>query len=407
MDPVEPLIHSFIVKVWQEVVVGNGDELGWRGYITHVPSGERRYFEDLAEIVAFVGPQLAVEVEARRLAATDSDAALAGDPNAARAEAPEIERTSPSRAGDAARSGEVDMDGSPGGLPALQRKLQDGNDAVDSAAKDADTAQAKLKQARDAQAALQKTVDEAKAATSTVDKAVAAAVNPKAAAEKVRAEVERGLAWLAKEQRAAVDMVVDGEERRGTEVAEAVAAAARALETAQHDADVATAASAEAAAKLAAAQAALKGHGAAIGELTVSATALASAAKGAMAAKRPAAAYRLHQQLQSSLGRLGDLMKPERVAELQQHVAAAWAEVESRRLAPAEAAIALVAAKAVVQEAEATRKAYEAKRDASIDEQLAALERQWAAAGTAAPTTGGSGPDATPEQSGGYAEPSA
>ena len=54
MDPVEPHIHSFIVKVWQEVVVGDGDEQGWRGYVTHVPSGARRYFEDLAEILAFV-----------------------------------------------------------------------------------------------------------------------------------------------------------------------------------------------------------------------------------------------------------------------------------------------------------------------------------------------------------------
>lgn len=54
----EPDTHSFIIKLWREEA---GDETSrgtWRGHITHVPSGARRYLEDLGEIRRFIGPYL-------------------------------------------------------------------------------------------------------------------------------------------------------------------------------------------------------------------------------------------------------------------------------------------------------------------------------------------------------------
>ena len=55
MDIPKSQVHSFIVKLWLEKA---GDETGmavWHGYITHVPSGERRYLKDLRDdILSFV-----------------------------------------------------------------------------------------------------------------------------------------------------------------------------------------------------------------------------------------------------------------------------------------------------------------------------------------------------------------
>ena len=78
MDIRESKVHSFIVKIWLEEA---GDETGrviWRGYITHVPGGERRYLKRLSEIVDFIacylkeigvepGPHLRVMQWLRRL----------------------------------------------------------------------------------------------------------------------------------------------------------------------------------------------------------------------------------------------------------------------------------------------------------------------------------------------------
>ncbi|HYN85764.1 MAG TPA: hypothetical protein VER32_10945 [Pyrinomonadaceae bacterium] len=51
-------VHSFIVKLWVEEASGQVRSAVWRGYITHVPSGERRYLKDLDEITAFITPYL-------------------------------------------------------------------------------------------------------------------------------------------------------------------------------------------------------------------------------------------------------------------------------------------------------------------------------------------------------------
>lgn len=49
---------SFIVKVWLEETPEETDEPTWRGHITHVPSGERRYLQTLDDVSAFIEPYL-------------------------------------------------------------------------------------------------------------------------------------------------------------------------------------------------------------------------------------------------------------------------------------------------------------------------------------------------------------
>jgi len=50
--------HSFIVKIWLEGSEKNGSGLHWRGNITHVPSGERRYLKGWGDIFSFIAPYL-------------------------------------------------------------------------------------------------------------------------------------------------------------------------------------------------------------------------------------------------------------------------------------------------------------------------------------------------------------
>lgn len=58
MDLIEFNTHSFVVKIWREEPADDHKEGRWRGHITHVPSGERRYLKSLNEIVAFMVPYL-------------------------------------------------------------------------------------------------------------------------------------------------------------------------------------------------------------------------------------------------------------------------------------------------------------------------------------------------------------
>ena len=53
MDTPESKVHSFIVKLSLEET-DEGPSAVWRGYITHVPSGARRYLKDIDDIVTFV-----------------------------------------------------------------------------------------------------------------------------------------------------------------------------------------------------------------------------------------------------------------------------------------------------------------------------------------------------------------
>ncbi|MBP1468355.1 hypothetical protein EYB53_021770 [Candidatus Chloroploca sp. M-50] len=50
MEPLETRTHSFIVKIWREQTDEATKKALWRGYITHIPSGERRYVRRLADV---------------------------------------------------------------------------------------------------------------------------------------------------------------------------------------------------------------------------------------------------------------------------------------------------------------------------------------------------------------------
>ncbi len=50
--------QSFIVKIWLEETLEEAGQIRWRGHITHVPSGDRRYAQTLDDLVAFIEPYL-------------------------------------------------------------------------------------------------------------------------------------------------------------------------------------------------------------------------------------------------------------------------------------------------------------------------------------------------------------
>jgi hypothetical protein len=54
----ESNLHSFIIRLWLEEAGEEADQAVWRGHITHVPSGTRRYLKDLDEIAVFIAPYL-------------------------------------------------------------------------------------------------------------------------------------------------------------------------------------------------------------------------------------------------------------------------------------------------------------------------------------------------------------
>lgn len=56
MNLYETTTHSFIVKIWLEEA--DADQAMWRGHITHVSSGERRYLQRLEDIPLFLIPYL-------------------------------------------------------------------------------------------------------------------------------------------------------------------------------------------------------------------------------------------------------------------------------------------------------------------------------------------------------------
>jgi hypothetical protein len=59
MEPTGCGSQSFIVKIWIEETLQEAGKTRWRGHVTHVPSGKRRYFEDLREISTIIRPYLA------------------------------------------------------------------------------------------------------------------------------------------------------------------------------------------------------------------------------------------------------------------------------------------------------------------------------------------------------------
>lgn len=58
MDLSEANVHSFVVRIWLEEEESEIQEAIWRGHVTHVPSGERRYIKRLSELNTFIIPYL-------------------------------------------------------------------------------------------------------------------------------------------------------------------------------------------------------------------------------------------------------------------------------------------------------------------------------------------------------------
>jgi hypothetical protein len=48
--------HAFIIRIWKEKREIQGVSPIWRGVIEHVPTGKRRYLQDLAHIITFLTP---------------------------------------------------------------------------------------------------------------------------------------------------------------------------------------------------------------------------------------------------------------------------------------------------------------------------------------------------------------
>ena len=58
MDPFERYTHSFIIRIWREETSATSGVATWRGHMTHIPGGERRYVTRLSDITTFITPYL-------------------------------------------------------------------------------------------------------------------------------------------------------------------------------------------------------------------------------------------------------------------------------------------------------------------------------------------------------------
>jgi hypothetical protein len=59
VDADEARSHSFVVRLWLDEVSTSGRAL-WRGHVTHVASGRRRYVQRLSDITSFIAPYLEI-----------------------------------------------------------------------------------------------------------------------------------------------------------------------------------------------------------------------------------------------------------------------------------------------------------------------------------------------------------
>jgi hypothetical protein len=46
--------HSFVIKIWLEERNSETGSLLWRGHITHIASGQKRYFQQLNDVLPFI-----------------------------------------------------------------------------------------------------------------------------------------------------------------------------------------------------------------------------------------------------------------------------------------------------------------------------------------------------------------
>lgn len=55
---IEPDAHSFVLKIWCEATTKVTGRRVWRGHITHVATGQRRYLTSMNELTLFIGSYL-------------------------------------------------------------------------------------------------------------------------------------------------------------------------------------------------------------------------------------------------------------------------------------------------------------------------------------------------------------
>jgi predicted nucleic acid-binding Zn-ribbon protein len=374
MDSVEPIIHSFVVKVWQEVGVGESGEPAWRGYVTHVPSGARQYFEDVAAIVAFV---------ALRLDGTHGEDDRVDDVGASPAGR---EGHPPTPV-----SAEVEMDGSSNGLQTLKAKLKEAHAAVERETDELARGQTELKRLNDGQAALQRVIDDLSATSAAIGKQIASIDGQVANAHAAHAEVGASLqAVLSDVRRGAIEAEREAVDDELAAVHKAVEDARAAAADDQSDSDAATQAAAGAAAVLSAAQAELSGVAPRLQALGGQATRLAAETTAAFTAGHLGTAYLLAEQLKAVLAEVGELAGPEYQASLQARVADLWSALAGARQAADTTGDARKASARALEEVEIDLKARAARRDANLRERVQRLEGQWAEADRAAASTGSS-----------------
>ena len=58
MELFEDKNHSFTIRLWSEEKVSDVEQDAWRGHITHVMSGKRKYLQNLEDISIFIRPYL-------------------------------------------------------------------------------------------------------------------------------------------------------------------------------------------------------------------------------------------------------------------------------------------------------------------------------------------------------------
>jgi len=65
MDALDVTIQSFVIKIWLEETATETNRYLWRGHITHIPSRQRVYIEELNQVIRFMVPymkQMGIEV---------------------------------------------------------------------------------------------------------------------------------------------------------------------------------------------------------------------------------------------------------------------------------------------------------------------------------------------------------
>jgi hypothetical protein len=54
-----------VVKIWLEETKEESGQAKWRGHITHVLTGKRRYFDHIGKIIDFIIPYLNEEFDVK------------------------------------------------------------------------------------------------------------------------------------------------------------------------------------------------------------------------------------------------------------------------------------------------------------------------------------------------------